>query len=197
MKKLIATFVLAACVGSVYGAKTAEGPELPFPANCTTTEKIQFLRRMNVPENMGLEATRDAVLIALGKSTSDPNWAQQNLKGQWYYEYSTEDIVYAGLTIRGHYLRLAIHYDEEVVSTIICDSVNLDQSKNSIHRKVPLWKQPLDSRIGMELGKSSEAIRVAGPKVSRELADLQNLHQKGIITDVQFAEAKDRIEAAE
>jgi hypothetical protein len=197
MKRIVAAIVLGAFAGLAHAAKQIEQPVPPFQADCTTTTKIQFLEIITVPGNMNLDATRESILLALGKSTSNPNWAAQNFNGQWYYEYGEDEVLYSGLSIRSHYLRLAIHYDDEAVSTIVCDSTNLDQTEKRIHKKVPLWKARLDSRIRMELGRASEAIRTAGPGVSRELADLQNLRDKGLITDAQFEEIKESIVSAE
>jgi hypothetical protein len=194
---MVVALVLGVFAGSAFAATKVEETEPPFQADCTTTPKIQFLERMRISDNMDSDATREAVLVALGKSTSNPNWATQNLKGQWYYEYGSEELLYSGLSIRSHYLQLAIHYDDKAVSTIVCNSINLDQTEKKIHKKVPLWKAMLDSRIRMQLGKASENIRTAGPGVSREIADLQNLHDKGLITDAQFEEIKESIVSAE
>ena len=73
------------------------------------------------------------------------------------------------------------------------DSNNLRQKKRSIHKKVPLWKDKLDSRIRMELGRAAEAERLAKATGNEELLALQHLHEKGIITDAELTELKGRI----
>lgn len=52
-----------------------------------------------------------------------------------------------GLRVRQHYLQLDISYNEHNVTSRIVGSNNLNQSKNSIHRKALGWQRRLDSHI--------------------------------------------------
>ena len=155
MKETVAGVLLVAFAAWTYAENTSHW------GDCTTSEKIWYTQRTHVPETLSLESVREAVLTALGKSSSDPSWFTQNLKGQWFFEHDTGDVLYAGLSVRSHYLQLAISYDSTEVVSIVCDSRNLKQSKRSIHRKVPGWKQKVDARIRMELGKAAEQLRTA------------------------------------
>ena len=155
MKETVAGILLVAFAASTYGA--AENTS--YWGDCTTSEKIWFTQRTRVPGSLSLETVREAILVSLGKSSSDPSWATQQLKGQWFFEHDTDDTLYAGLSIRSHYLQLAIRYDSTEVVSIVCDSTNLKQSRRSIHRKVPGWKQQLDTRIRIALGKAGELVR--------------------------------------
>ncbi len=116
---VLTAMVVATAVTTVVQAKEAEVTP-PFQAECSTTEKIQFLKNLKVPDALGSSETREALIVALGESTSDPSWVTDQIIGQWYYEYGDGNILYVGLQIRSHYLQVAIHYDDEFVSTIDC-----------------------------------------------------------------------------
>ena len=128
---------------------------------------------------------------ALGAATTQPNYATQNFKGQWYYEYDSEDAVFAGFQVRSHYLNVAIIYDSSGLITIICNSDNMKQKEKSIHRKAPLWKNTLDSKIRAALSNSlreSKSNRIY-------LKNLTGLYQNGFVTKEEYEAIKKRIDA--
>ena len=143
MKKLL--FLLLTVCGSAMAVPDS------VVESCTTNERIyktSVIRTSKPPEEK-----RDAILKALGVSTSDPHFNVKHFKGQWFYETEDEHAVYAGYNIRKHYLSVAVIYSENNIITIVCDSANLRQKPYSIHRKAEPWKDDLNVRIRLELGK--------------------------------------------
>jgi len=193
MMKLVAAASLCVHFAVALADETDVERESFYHPDCTTTEKIQYLEVIRLNDNMSEDDTRGAILKSLGYSSSDTSGTVKQYEAQWFYEYSEANVIFAGYTVRSHYLQVVIEHDEEAVSTIVCDSLNLKQSKSRIHRKVPLWKAQLDSRIRVALGRASEKLRAASTELNRELADLKNLHDKKIITDAEFVELKARI----
>ena len=88
----------------------------------------------------------DAIIWSLFKQSV----AQQNA---WFPESYSAGVIYAGLQIRSHYLRVAIRYDTEAVRTEIVESRNLDQSKTRIHENALVWVDRLNVKIRRALGQ--------------------------------------------
>ena len=134
-------------------------------------------------------------------------WVNGEIKGQWYYEDERENVVFAGLNVRSHYLQLAISYNDQSLRSIVCDSHNLRQSSRSIHRKVPAWKARFDSKLKMELGRVAAQQQAPSEGQSRprsgngksdivslaeELSALGKLRDDGLLTEDEFAALKAR-----
>lgn len=161
---------------------------------CTTTEEIYNSTTIHTNDNIQKEQKREAILKALGHSTSNPNFAVQNFKGQWFYEHETDDAVFAGYKIRSHYLKVAVIYSDLGLDTILCDSLNLRQSEDSIHRKAPLWKQTLDTRIRVEMANISTKEVPGSKEISSDIKMLDSLYSKGFLTKIEYEVIKERIE---
>jgi hypothetical protein len=170
--------------------------------DCTTTEKIQYPTSIKTPTELNFDEKREAVMIVLGNASPDSSWPTEvtnQFKGQWFYEYQTGNIVYAGLTIRSHYLQIAIDITPTELTTIVCNSRNLKQTEKKIHRKVPLWKDRLDSDFRIALGNASRysGTRMYEDGISDSLAEnlskLNELHKSGVLTDEEFAMLKQRL----
>ena len=169
-----------------------------IPESCTTTERIHFPTTSSTPPTLAPEQIREAVLVALGSADVDVSWARQTFTGQWFYEYEDEEALYAGYTIRSHYLRVAIILDSGELTTIVCDSRNLDQTKKKIHRKVPGWKGTLDNNIRIALGQAAEYYR-NHPVSKKEgnmavkLDNLESLRKSGVLTEQEYSGLRQRI----
>ena len=147
---------------------------------------------------MGHDQVREAILVALGYADVDVSWARDTFKGQWHYEIEDEYALYAGYSIRTHYLQVAILIDEDKVTSIVCDSRNLKQKSRSIHRKVPVWKGTLDDNIRLALGQAAEYYRKhpANEQVddmAEELEKLSSLRRSGILTDEEYRTLRQRV----
>ena len=122
-------------------------PDVSFDSQCSTKPKIQAVEFIPVPPNMKSKDVREAILLSLGK-TANPNWVMiAMMKNQWFFEKAEGEVVYAGFSVRTHYLQLAAHHDQDQITTIVCDSINLDQDDNSIHHNVEIWKQEFDEKL--------------------------------------------------
>ena len=115
---------------------------------CDASPAIQHRTVIRVPDELLLPSVRQAVLE--GISTAN--------KGRWYLEDENGPVVYAGTTVRSHYLQLAIIYDFREINSIVCTSDNLKQTETRIHRKVPGWKGRVDTAIRQAL---ADELRVA------------------------------------
>jgi len=122
---------------------------------CTTNESIYFETKIRVNDSIGKDLKKDAVLRAVGYSTSNPDFVVKTFTGQWFYEYENEDAIFIGYKVRSHYLSVAVIYTPEGLSTIVCNSDNLKQKKWSIHRKAAPWKGTLDTAIRIEISNTS------------------------------------------
>ena len=167
----------------------AEEIPLSVVEECTTNERIYSPTQIRTNSNFTKEQKSTAILKALGVSTSEPNYATQQFKGQWYYEHESEDAIFAGYQIRSHYLNVAVTFSDKGLITIICNSNNLKQKKNSIHRKAPLWKNTLDSRIRAELSNSQKASN----STKSSLKSLSYLYKNGFVTKDEYETIKQRV----
>lgn len=191
MKILAAVFLmvfwLSAFTSNIYASQNSK----IIKDECTTNSNIYYLKKFRVGQGFTLEQMKAAVLLALGKSTTNPNYETQWLKGQWFHEYTIKNIIFTGYQVRSHYLKVAVQVTPKNVTTIVCDSSNLRQDEDSIHRKVPVWKKQLDTKIRIELGKAT-AQNNQQPG-SLELEQLNNLRKKGVITEAEFRIFKARL----
>jgi len=169
-----------------------------IPPDCTTTEKIHFSRTAKIPSALNGEQAREAVLVALGYADVDASWARDTFDGQWFFEFQDEYAIYAGYSVRSHYLQVAVMIDDEKITTIVCDSRNLKQSEKKIHKKVPGWKGTLDDNIRIALGQASEYYRLH-PINAQEadmvsaLENLESLHRTGVLTDQEYKQLRQRV----
>ena len=124
-------------------------------AECTTNEKIYFKTLIRSNESINKVAKRSAILKAIGVPEANANFAIKMFKGQWFYEFESDDAVYVGYKIRSHYLSVAVIYNEKGLISILCNSDNLQQKKKSIHDKASAWKGALDQMIRVELARIS------------------------------------------
>ncbi|WP_019025776.1 hypothetical protein [Colwellia piezophila] len=121
--------------------------------DCTTNASTFFETSLRTNEDLGNDEKRSAILKSIGISTSNPNFAVKTFKGQWFLEFETPDAIYVSYKVRSHYLQVAVFYTPRGLDTIICNSRNLKQSDSSIHKKAPIWKESLNSRIRSELSQ--------------------------------------------
>ena len=162
------------------------------PGACTTNERIHY------PTELSHKQARDAVLVSLGYADVDVSWARDTFAGQWFFEYEDEDTIYAGYSVRSHYLRIAIVVGEKAITTIVCDSRNLKQTERKIHRKVPLWKGTLDDNIRMALGQASEYFRRHSADqqdvdMATKLENLESLRRSGVLTNEEYETLRQRV----
>ncbi len=166
-----------------------------FPASiteeCTTNERIYNESNLRVNASIDKTIKREAILKALGVSTSNPNFAVHTFKGQWFYEHENDDAIFVGYKIRNHYLSVAIIYTEKGLSTIICNSNNLKQTEESIHKKASVWKDTLNSNIRVEIGN----VLRGNNSNHIYLKNLDRLKSAGFITDDEYKKIKKRIES--
>jgi len=195
-------------------AADKDNDTLPFEAKCTTSAKIQYAEVITVPAGLEYSDVYGAIQEALGSNynTNSGSYVSREIVGEWFYEYDADQVIYAGLTVRSHYLQLAIYADTESVTTIVCDSNNLRQKSSSIHRKVPNWKSRLDSTIRVELGQAMSGNRAeaenqaiikdaneskavnrpakSSSDIVAELFKLAELQQAGLITIEEYNNLK-------
>jgi hypothetical protein len=162
-----------------------------IPPDCTTTEKIHFSRTTRIPSALSGEQAREAILVALGYADVDASWARDTFDGQWFFEFQDEYAIYAGYSVRSHYLQVAVMLDGEKVNSIVCDSRNLKQSEKKIHRKVPGWKGTLDDNIRIAFGQAAEYYRnhptsSQEGEMAAELENLDSLRRSGVLTDEEY-----------
>ena len=172
---------------------TNKADEIPSTVieECTTNSSIYNPSQIRTNSNVSIVLKRAAVFAALGHSTSKANFTTSVFKGQWFYEFESGNTIYAGYNIRSHYLNVAVNFNEKGIKTIICNSKNLKQTEDSIHKKARLWKETLDTKIRIELSNATPKLNV----IDADLQNLTSLHKKGFITDEEFTAIKDRIKA--
>lgn len=170
-KLLIFSILVALSAANAYAA------DIPASVvnECTTNEKIYFPTKIRVNADLTLEQKTGAVMDAL--------------TGLWIYENETEDAIYAGYHVRKHYLKFAIVFTDDGLTTIICDSRNMKQREGSIHRKAPQWKETLNSRIRSKVSTVSRNLKSG--KIY--LNNLTELHRKGFVTKEEYETIKSRI----
>lgn len=179
---LLSLFLI--CAGSV-----ADEPPVGSYSECTTTPATFYPSAIKTNDSLSREMKRAAVLRALGSPSSNPNYAQRSFKDEWFYARETTDAVFAGYNVRGHYLGVAILYTDTGLETIICDSANLKQSDNSIHKNASLWKEDLNAMLRVELGQ----VATKRGQLVAYREHLQSLKNAGYITDKEFARIDQRI----
>ena len=186
--KIIHVVVLVVGFLFIRGLHAEELPASVVQA-CTTNIKIYFTTRLQTNPGMTKGQKRTAILKALGASTSEPNFAVQNFKGQWFYEYESGDAIYTGYKIRSHYLSVAVVFTDKGLNTVVCNSSNLRQSEKSIHRKAPLWKETLDTKIRVQVADISLSKQASNADLDR----LNALHANGFVTQEEYENIKNRI----
>lgn len=172
--------------------------EVTAPASCTTNDRTYYPTSTTLPSNLSYEQTRDAVLVALGYADVDVSWARDTFAGQWFFEYEDADAIYAGYSVRSHYLRTAILIGDTTITTIVCDSRNLKQTERKIHRKVPGWKGTLDDNIRIALGQASEYFRKNADTqenfdLANKLENLESLRRSGVLTNEEYETLRRRV----
>lgn len=138
---------------------------------CNTAKIVTDAQEIKVPDGLSLQQVQLAILSAIAERTLTPEqlstandtganrgegYAQyvQLFKGKWSVESIKGGTITTGLSVRSHYLRIAIHFDTINVWSEIADSRNLDQSGKHIHKKAIAWKDRLMDRVRAELGKA-------------------------------------------
>ena len=169
-----------------------------IPPDCTTTEKIHFARTARVPQILSDDQVREVVLVALGYADVDASWVRNTFTGQWFFEFEDEFAMYAGFSVRSHYLQVAITLEDGKLTSVVCDSRNLKQKAGSIHRKVPGWKGTLDDNIRVALGQAAEYYRKnpvnsEEEAMAKELENLESLHRSGVLTDEEYTKLRQRV----
>lgn len=85
----------------------------------------------------------------------------------WFPESVGAGIIYAGYQYSTLYLRAAIHYDSQTVTTRIVDSKNLHQSADRIHPTALVWMDTLETRIRRALGRAAAAKKLGENRGSK------------------------------
>lgn len=80
----------------------------------------------------------------------------------WFPESREPGIVRAAVNRRGHYLRVALSFDQSYVRSEIEESRELLQTKTHIHRRAITWMNWLHERIRRELGRMAYPGRAQG-----------------------------------
>ncbi|OBT12116.1 hypothetical protein A9264_02965 [Vibrio sp. UCD-FRSSP16_10] len=182
------------CLGVLLLSPISYSSASTIVEGCTTTPAIYHEQFIPTNSNMSKADKRSAVLRSLGMSSSEESFATHNFKGQWFYERESESTIYAGYKVRTHYLSVAITYTDTGLSTILCDSLNLKQSKSSIHRKAPQWKGTLDSRIRIEEGKQSLILmNESSNDINANIKALDLLMKNNYINKEEYLKIKSRI----
>jgi len=179
-------------------ACATNSPQEPSPAECTASKSIWHEFTEPIPPNLNDRQARAAIEVSLRgpdilthEKSDNPNW-------EWRYEYQDDDAIYAGLTVRSHYLRTAVILDAEEVRSIVCDSRNLDQGRYSIHRNVPIWKAVLDDNIRIALRQAAENQEDSSFNGVNELTKTQRNHlnalsEWGILTKAEYEQLMQRV----
>ena len=183
-------FVIAWTFSSISQVHAVEIPT-SVVESCTTNSKIYHKTILRTGAEISKDQKRKAVFKALGFSTSNPNLATHNFRGQWFFERESDAAIYTGYKIRSHYLSTAVVYTDEGLVTIICDSENLKQGRTSIHKKAPLWKGTLDSNIRIELGQTA----AFSDTNHQSIESLNQLYSKGLISREEYDAILSRIES--
>jgi len=165
-------------------------------SNCTTTPAIQFEKSIPVSANFDQQQKLRIVYAALNYSEEPESWDDDKQKGVWQFERADGNIVYAGLTIRTHYLQAMITMGEDSFVTTVCDSENLKQTDTKIHRKVPAWKATLDDELATTAARA-DAMGMTPPDASltADIRALERLKKRGVITDEEFVVISKRLES--
>lgn len=132
---------------------------------CTTTKIVSDPHEVSVPAGLTKSQVEWAILSAVANRPLTPeqiatasvgpsraDWVH-TFKGEWATEAIEDGLITAGLSVRSHYLQVAIHYDTTYVWSEITRSRNLNQSGTSIHKKAIAWNDRLVDRIRAELGR--------------------------------------------
>lgn len=179
-------------------ACAASSPQGSVPSECTASKHILYEFVEPIPSHLNNQQAREAVMMSLKGSGVVPGWANTPFAGEWRYEYQEDRAIYAGLTIRSHYLRSAIMFDGKAAKSVICDSRNLDQGPRSIHRNVPTWKAVLDDNIRIAMRQAAEHYETPSFDASNDKSRIQTTHlnalyESGILTKKEYEEFKQRI----
>jgi hypothetical protein len=171
--------ILLLLVCNFFSFANLHAEELPASVieECTTNEKIYYPTLIRVNSNITDEQKASAIM--------------ESLSGPWIYENESEVAIYAGYHVRTHYLKFAIVFNEKGLITIICDSSNMKQKEDSIHRKAPQWKESLNTRIRARIAD----IVIALKSGEIHLKNLSDLYANGFVTKEEFEKIKNRINA--
>ena len=71
----------------------------------------------------------------------------------WFPESRQRGLVVAAVNTRGHYLKVEIRHDTELVTIQVVESRNLQQSGGRIHKRALAWLRNLEVHIRRELGR--------------------------------------------
>jgi hypothetical protein len=194
MKKVIFPAVILALLC----ACATNSPQGLVPSECTASKSIWYEFIEAIPSHLSNQQAREAVMVSLQNSGVRPTSISQSFPGEWRYEYHKGGAIYAGLTVRSHYLRTAITLDADTVRSIVCDSRNLGQGRWTIHRNVPTWKAVLDDNIRIAMRQAAEyhedrPIEVSNDNVSLQMNYLDALFESGILTRKEYQEMKQRV----
>jgi len=181
--------LLVATVGVLLGFAVVAEPV------CTTSSAIQYPASIATPEKLTTDQQRKVVYAALNYRPGSAKWDDDPAKGSWMYEKDDGNVVYAGLTIRTHYLQAAIILSPGNIDTIVCDSDNLKQKSNSIHRKAEPWKATLDDEIKTtarrveKLGMSDTPLT----EIERDMEGLNRINARGVLSEDEYMDLRERL----
>ncbi len=106
-----------------------------YPAQCSITPLIADPTPLRIPPDLDIEEIKQAVIRALGPSSSNPNLYVTMIRGQWFIEEIIGNTIFVGLDIRSHHLSVAIIIENQQLTAALCNSNNLKQTPTFIHRK--------------------------------------------------------------
>ena len=179
-------------------ACATNSPQGPFPAECTASKEIWHEFTASIPPDLNDQQAREAIEVSLQGPDVLTRETSANPDREWRYEYQDDDAIYAGLTVRSHYLRAAIMLDTDEVRSIVCDSRNLRQSNWSIHRNVPIWKAFLDDNIRIALRQAAEnyedsSFQGVDERTRTQTNYLNALFEWGILTKEEHEQIMQRV----
>jgi hypothetical protein len=89
-----------------------------------------------------------------------PSWRYQSINqptNRWFVESFAPGVIYAGYKLSTLYLRVAIQFADQTVTTDVVESQHLHQGDNSIHHTALRWMDDLETSIRRVLGTVSAA----------------------------------------
>jgi hypothetical protein len=179
-------------------ACASNSPQERTPAECTASNRIWHEFTQLIPSNLNDQQAREAIGLSL-KGPDVPVRETSTKPGrEWRYEYQDDDAIYASLTVRSHYLRVAIIIDAKEAKSIVCDSRNLDQSRFHIHRNVQIWKAVLDDNIRIALRQAAEnhedsSFKGVDERIATQTNYLNALFEWGILTKEEYEQIMQRV----
>jgi hypothetical protein len=133
--------------------------------------------RIAIPPNLSVRDAETVVLFALADQPLPPElttserladhalkaaflWRYKTINqpiNRWFVESFEPGVIYAGYKLSSLYLRVAIRFADQTVTTDVVESQHLHQGDNSIHQTALLWIDNLETNIRQVLGTVAAA----------------------------------------